>query len=76
MGLRYDSLNRLRHCLWSLLSLTISSQSLNQEFYFSKSERIETELEPANSLDVPNSFSHLEPDFIDILETHVDIVVF
>ena len=41
MGLRYNSLNRLRHCLWSLLSLTISSQPLNQEFYFSKSKKIE-----------------------------------
>ena len=54
--------------------VSISSQPLNQEFYFSKSKRREMELEPANSLDVPNSFSHLERDFIDILETHVDLV--
>lgn len=62
MGLHYNSLNRLRHCLWSIQSLNISSQPLNQWFYFSKSKRIETEIEPGNSLDVPNSFVHLGPD--------------
>lgn len=63
MVLCYNSPNRLRHCLWSIKSLNISSQLLNQWFYFSKIKRIEMKIESGNGLDVPNSFTHLEPNF-------------
>lgn len=76
MVLLYNSPNRLRHCLWSIQSLNMSSQPLNQWFYFSKNKRKEREIEPGNSLNVPTHLLVLEPDFIGLLEIHVDIVVF